>query len=89
MALRPLSNPTLATIVKIQTILEDAGEPLTRYELHKRLGGSVNYPVLESVLNYLAMLRLVVDEGKGGKVLWVHAVRPNARQLFASSRRVA
>lgn len=89
MALRLAANPTLATLVKVQAVLQSAGEPLTRYELHKRLGGSVNYRVLESVLNYFAEMRLVVDEGKGRKVLWVHTTHPKARRLFASSRRVA
>lgn len=89
MALRLTHNPTLATLVKVQSVLQSAGEPLTRYELHKRLGASVNYPVLEAVLTYFAEMRLVVDEGKGGKVLWVHATHPKARKLFASSRRVA
>lgn len=89
MVLRLVHNPTLATVVKVQSVLEAAGEPLTRYELHKRLRGSVNYPVLESVLTYFAEMRLVVDEGKGGKVLWVHTTHPKATKLFASSRRVA
>lgn len=89
MVLRLAHNPTLATVVKVQAVLEAAGEPLTRYELHKRLAGSVNYPVLESVLNYFAEMCLVVDEGKGGKVLWVHTTHPKARKLFTSGRRVA
>lgn len=81
------ANPTLATVSKVQDVLEDAGEPLSRYELHKRLGGSVNYPVLDAILDYFAELKVVVDEGAGGKVLWIHA--PGARKLFESSRRVA
>ena len=81
-------NPTLATVVKVQAVLEDAEEPMTRYEIHKRLGGSVNYPVLESVLNYFAEMRLIVDEGKRGNVLWVHNTHSKAGKLFSASRRV-
>lgn len=81
------ANPTLATMSKVQQVLQDAEGPVTRYELHKRLAGSVNYPVLEAVLGYLGQLRVIVDEGVGGKVLWVH--NPKARSLFESSRRVS
>lgn len=84
-----LENPTLATLVKVQTVLEEAEGPVSRYEIHKRLGAAVNYPVLESILAYLAEMKLVVDEGKGGTVLWVHNTHARARKLFASSRRVA
>ncbi len=82
-----VANPNLATVSKVQEVLRDAGEPLSRYELHKRLGGSVNYPVLDAVLNYFAALKVVYDEGPGGKALWIHA--PQARKLFESSRLVA
>ncbi|MFA5860604.1 MAG: hypothetical protein WDA16_02810 [Candidatus Thermoplasmatota archaeon] len=89
MAVQLARNPTLSTVVKVQRVLEDAQEPITRYEIHKRLGGSVNYPVLESVLNYFAQMRLIVDEGKKGSVLWVHNTHAKAAKLFLSSRRVA
>ena len=89
MRLQLLENPTLATLVKVQTILEDAEAPLSRYEIHKRLAAAVNYPVLESILAYLTEMKLVVDEGKGGKILWVHNTNARARKLFGSSRRVA
>lgn len=83
-----VQNPTLETLVKVQTVLEEAEAPLSRYEIHKRAGRAVNYPVIESILEYLGEMRLIVDEGKGGKVLWVHNVDPRARKLFAASRRV-
>ncbi|MCA1819206.1 MAG: hypothetical protein LC620_04010 [Halobacteriales archaeon] len=82
-----VANPTLATVSKVQGVLEEAAEPLSRYELHKRLGGSVNYPVLDAILHYFSELKVVYDEGAGGKVLWIHA--PKARKLFDASRRVA
>jgi len=82
-----IANPTLATVSKVQGVLTDAGEPLSRYELHKRLGGSVNYPVLDAILRYFTELKVVYDEGAGGKVLWIHNAK--ARALFESSRRVA
>lgn len=82
-----VANPTLSTVAKVQAVLEDAEGPISRYELHKRLGGAVNYPVLEAVIGYFGGLRVVVDEGAGGKVLWVH--NPKARALFQSSRRVS
>jgi hypothetical protein len=81
-----VANPTLATVTKVQSILQDAEGPVTRYELHKRLEGTVNYPVLNAILAYFGELRLIVDEGAGGKVLWVH--NPSARSLLASSRKV-
>lgn len=82
-----LANPTLATMAKVQRVLEDAAGPITRYQLHKRLEGTVNYPVLDAALGYFAALRLIVDEGPRGKVLWVH--NPRARGLVESSRRVS
>ncbi len=82
-----VANPTLATVAKVQQALEDADGPVSRYELHKRLEGTVNYPVLDAVLAYFSRLRVVHDEGAGGKVLWIH--NPKARALFESSRRVA
>ncbi|MEA3137408.1 MAG: hypothetical protein QOC71_1689 [Thermoplasmata archaeon] len=82
-----VANPTLATLSKVQGILEGAEGPISRYELHKRLEGTVNYPVLDAVLGYFSGLKVIVDEGAGGKVLWVH--NPKARGLFESSRRIA
>ena len=82
-----VANPTLATVAKVQKALERADGPISRYELHKRLGGTVNYPVLEAVLGYFAQLRVIHDEGVGGKLLWIH--NPAARALLGSSRRVA
>jgi hypothetical protein len=84
-----VANPTLATVTRVQDVLEAAEGPLTRYELHKRLGGSVNYPVLEAVLHFFSELKVVVDEGAGGKILWVHNTQAKARSLFAASKRVA
>lgn len=81
-----IANPTLATVNKVQRVLEEADGPISRYELHKRLAGAVNYPVLDAVLGYFAQLKVIVDEGSGGKVLWVH--NPKARGLFESSRRI-
>lgn len=80
-------NPTLATVSKVQETLQEAEGPVSRYELHKRLGGSVNYPVLDTILSYFAQLMVVVDEGAGGKIFWVH--NPKARALFESSRRIS
>lgn len=83
-----VANPTLATITRVQEVLQNAEAPLTRYQLHKRLEGAVNYPVLEAVLHYFGELKVVVDEGAGGKILWVHSTSPKARSLFAASKRV-
>lgn len=80
------ANPTLATVAKVQRVLKNAEGPVSRYQLHKRLRGTVNYPVLDAILGYFAELRVVYDEGAGGKVLWIH--NPKAGDLFASSRRV-
>lgn len=80
------SNPTLATVQRVQEVLQGAEGPITRYELHKRLGGAVNYPVLEAVLRYFDSLGLVADEGKGGKVLWTHDENPRTRALLQASR---
>lgn len=87
LVVQAVANPTLSTISRVQDVLQEAGEPISRYEIHKRLGGKVNYPVLEAALNYFVQLRVIVDEGSRGKVLWVH--NPGARSLFESSRRVA
>ena len=84
-----VANPTLHTISRVQEVLVSAEGPLTRYEIHKRLEGSVNHPVLEAVLNYFGQLKVIVDEGPGGKVLWIHNVSAKARALFGASKRVA
>lgn len=89
MAQRTTHNPTLATLQRVQDELQRAEGPISRYELHKRLHGRVNYPVLDAILRYFSELKVIVDEGKGGKILWVHTTHPEARKLFASSRRVA
>lgn len=82
-----LANPTLATMNKVQGVLEAADGPLSRYALHKQLAGTVNYPVLEAILAYFVRLQVIYDEGPGGKLLWIH--NPAARKLFESSQRVA
>lgn len=81
-----LANPTLATVAKVQAILEAADGPMSRYQLHKRLRGTVNYPVLEAILGYFAELKVVYDEGPGGRFLWIH--NPAARHLLETGRRV-
>jgi uncharacterized protein len=81
-----LANPTLSTLAKVQGVLEAADGPISRYQLHKRLGGAVNYPVLDAALGYFSSLKVVYDEGAGGKVLWVH--NPGAAELFKASRPV-
>lgn len=64
------ANPTLATVGKVQAVLEQAGGPMSRYELHKRLEGTVNYPVLEAALEHFTRLGVLDDGGPGGKVSW-------------------
>ncbi len=66
----PDPNPTLATADKVRSVLQDAEDGVTRYAIFQRLEGSVNYTVIDSVLDYFAELDLVADEGKGGKVTW-------------------
>jgi hypothetical protein len=82
-----VSNPTLATVQRVQKVMQDAEGPITRYELHKRLDAAVNYPVLDAVLHYFDALGLIADEGKGGKVLWIHSEHPRMRALLKASRR--
>ena len=81
-----VANPTLATIAKVQRVLRDAATPISRYELHKRLGGTVNYPVLEAVLRHFAQLNVLHDDGAGGKVRWTQdpeaAGPPRARRAL-------
>ncbi|MGQ0534696.1 MAG: hypothetical protein ACT4PT_01340 [Methanobacteriota archaeon] len=73
MALRVLHNTTLETAAKIQAVLEAADAPLSRYEIFHRLGGSVNYRIIDSVLDHFEQLGVVRDEGKGGHVSWIGA----------------
>lgn len=81
-------NPTLSTILRVQRVLKTAEGPISRYVAHQRLKGSVNYPVLDAIVTFYARLHVLVDEGRGGKVLWVRNEHPAARSLFRASRRV-
>lgn len=61
------------TLRTVEGVLRKAAVPMTRYQIRKGLGNSINQTTLDEALDYLADHDLVYDEGPGGKVLWIHA----------------
>ena len=65
-----LHYPTLKTILLVEQALKDAKEPVSRYQILKRLNNRVMPQTLNSIIDYLDERGMVFNGKKG--VVWVY-----------------
>jgi hypothetical protein len=65
-----LHYPTLKTVLLVENVLRDAKEPLTRYEILKRMNNKLMKQSLNIIIQYLVERNMVIDSDKG--VFWVY-----------------
>lgn len=74
-------GPTVATLRDIESVLREASIPLSRYKIRQALGNRIAQPLLDEALDYMAEHEMVVDEGPGGKVVWIRASEKTQKRL--------
>ncbi len=74
-------GPTVATLRAIEEVLRREAAPMTRYRIRQALGNRIAQPLLDDALTYMADHEMVVDEGPGGKVVWIHALDATRARL--------
>ena len=65
-----LHYPTLKTVLMVENILRDAKEPITRYEIMKRLKNKIMRQSLNIIIQYLVERNMIIDSNKG--IFWVY-----------------
>jgi hypothetical protein len=78
-----LHYPTLKTVLLVENILRDAKEPLTRYEIMKRMKKKVMRQSLNIIIQYLVERNMVLDSDKG--VLWVYTPKEKLDEWLKDS----
>ena len=67
----------------VENILRDAKEPLTRYEIMKRMKNKVMRQSLNIIIQYLAERNMVIDSEKG--ILWVYTPKDKMNEWLKDS----
>ena len=78
-----LHYPTLKTVIMVENILKDAKEPITRYEIMKRMKNKIMRQSLNVVIQYLVEKNMVIDSEKG--VLWVYTPKEKLNEWLKDS----
>ena len=65
-----MHSPTLKTVLMVEDVLKNSGEPIKRTEIKKRLKKKMMHQTLNQVLDYLEDRNMIIDHHKG--VLWTH-----------------
>jgi len=78
-----LHYPTLKTVLMVENILRDAKEPLTRYEIMKRMKNKVMRQSLNIIIQYLNERNMTLDSDKG--VLWVYTPKKKLGEWLKDS----
>jgi len=78
-----LHYPTLKTVLMVENILKDAKEPITRYEIMKRLNNKVMRQSLNIIIQYLDERNMILDSDKG--VLWVYTQKNKLNEWLKDS----
>jgi hypothetical protein len=78
-----LHYPTLKTVLMVENILRDVKEPLTRYEITKRMKNKVMRQSLNIIIQYLVERNMVLDSEKG--VLWVYTPKEKLDEWLKDS----
>jgi len=73
-------QPTLGTVLMVEDVLREAGEPLKIAEIKRRLPRQVMHNTLLRILNYLQISGKILVGTKG--VLWVFTERKELNALI-------
>lgn len=73
-------SPTLSTVLMVEDVLKEAGEPLKIAEIKRRLPRKVQHSTLLQILDYLQMSGKILIGTKG--VLWISAERKELDALI-------
>jgi len=78
--------PTLKTVLLIEKVLQEAGEPLSRNEIKRRLPVGIMHQTLAVILEYLEASGKISEGSKG--VLWIYNDNPKFLQMIRRAVRV-
>jgi len=73
-------SPTLNTILMVEKVLKDAGEPLSIAEVKRGLPRQVMHDTLLQILDYLQLSGKIIIGTKG--ILWVYTPRAELDALI-------
>ena len=65
-----LHYPTLKTVLLVENILREAKEPLSRYDIMKKMNNRLMHQTLNVIIQYFVEKNMVLDTPKG--ILWVY-----------------
>lgn len=72
--------PTLSTVLMVEKVLQDVGEPISVAELKHKLPKQVMHSTLVYILNYLQYSGKIVIGTRG--ILWVFTPREELNKLI-------
>jgi hypothetical protein len=81
-----LHYPTLKTVLLVEKVLQEAGEPLSRNEIKRRLPVGIMHQTLALILEYLEASGKVTEGSKG--VLWIYNDNPQFIRMVKRAVRV-
>jgi len=81
-----LHYPTLKTVLLVENVLQEAGEPLSRNEIKRRLPVGIMHQTLALILEYLEASGKVTEGSKG--VLWIYNDNPQFIRMVKQAVRV-
>ena len=73
-------SPTLGTLLMVEVVLKEAGEPLKLAEIKRRLPRKVMHRTLLQILDYLQMSGKIIIGTKG--ILWIFTERKELDTLI-------
>jgi len=73
-------SPTLGTLLMVEGVLKEAGEPLKLAEIKRRLPRKVMHSTLLQILDYLQMSGKIIIGIKG--ILWIFTERKELDALI-------
>jgi hypothetical protein len=71
----------MKTMVMVEKTIKESVEPMTKYNLWKKLPKGVEYPTLQWTLKYLEAHNCVLID-QSGKIVWIAADNPKLEELL-------
>jgi len=75
-----MHSPTLNTVLMVEQVLKDTGEPIKLAKLKSRLPKKVMHSTLLQIIDYLIMSGKVIIGTKG--ILWIYTERRELNALI-------
>lgn len=73
-------SPTLNTVLMVEEILKNVGEPIMVAELKRRLPKKIMHQTLIKILDYLQYSGKIIMGTKG--ILWIYTERKELKELI-------